>query len=65
MWRGAEPGAAYLGLPMVPDVARALMGRSGGPILHGRGGMVGAVAFGRMRDGVPPGALLDVGHRPD
>ncbi|WP_326655699.1 hypothetical protein [Streptomyces sp. NBC_01750] len=59
-WR--RPGAAYLGLPVAGEEAGALMGEHGGPLLHGRGGLVSPVAESWMRGGVPAGLLVDVGR---
>ncbi|MFC8278428.1 hypothetical protein ACFUJR_39170 [Streptomyces sp. NPDC057271] len=56
----SRPSAAYLGLPLAPAAARELM--VGGPVLHGRGGMVSMVAKAWMRDGVPAGLLADAGR---
>ncbi|MCX5199712.1 hypothetical protein OOK31_38545 [Streptomyces sp. NBC_00249] len=56
-----RPGASYLGLPVVPEAASALMGRHGGPLLHANG-MPGPVALDWMRDGVPADLLADVGR---
>ncbi|MFC9298472.1 hypothetical protein ACFTWH_27920 [Streptomyces sp. NPDC057011] len=56
-----RPGAAYLGVPVVPEAASALMGRHGGPLLH-HNGMPGPAAMEWMRAGVPAELLVDVGR---
>ncbi|MHC3394768.1 hypothetical protein ACLQ2E_35750 [Streptomyces lavendulocolor] len=56
-----RPGAAYLGVPVVPKAASALMGRHGGPLLHGNG-MPGPLTLEWMRDGVPAELLVNVGR---
>ncbi|KOV13933.1 hypothetical protein ADK91_08155 [Streptomyces sp. XY511] len=56
-----RPGASYLGLPVAPDAAAALMGRHGTALLHDNG-MATPVALEWMRDGVPAELLVDVGR---
>ncbi|MFB7031007.1 MULTISPECIES: hypothetical protein [unclassified Streptomyces] len=56
------PGAAYVGLPVVPSVAAGLMSDCGGPLLHSASGLVSPVTERWMREGIPEGVLVDVGR---
>ncbi|MFF4392981.1 hypothetical protein ACFY0G_40605 [Streptomyces sp. NPDC001552] len=59
-WR--TPGRAYVGLPVEAEAAARIMSEAGGPLLHGRGGLISSTAERWMRDGIPDGLLVDVGR---